>query len=108
MEMTSTNVKRFFRRHFGIPVRCRTVRVERPFVQVWIESEPRTRFDDPMVYRHQFPPKLGNELLRIVYGPDTAIAFPAGNIRQVSISLSGDEWDQLVELYEPAAAQVSA
>jgi hypothetical protein len=103
----SAEIKQYFKK-LGIPVRVRTVAVKNPFVQVWIESTGDIKTPEypygKMVYDHEFPIGLRQNLLKIIYGND----FPekqkalgcsdssAGNVQSNRLSFSESEWRELM------------
>ena len=97
--MKAAEIKQFFKKHFDIPVRVRTVAVKRPFVQIWIPC------GDGMTYSHRFPDQLGNHCVKIIYGADSTLANQnwAGNTQPYSLSLDAEEWAKLQAIYEPQA-----
>lgn len=99
--MKSAEIKQFFKKHFNIPVRVRTVAVKTPFVQVWIPSTSKNH--EPLKYDHAFPATLGKQLLKIVYpnSPTLQAQTWAGNIGAYSLSMNESEWLQLKAIYEP-------
>lgn len=99
--MKSAEIKKFFKTHFNIPVRVRTVQVKRKFVQVWIPVTPVPGSRE-LRHEHSFPPELGRQLLKIIYpnSPTLHNQAWAGNIAPHSLSLDGDEWAKLKALYE--------
>lgn len=101
--MKASEIKKFFKDNFGIPVRVRTVAVKHPFAQVWIENqEPDHR--KPLRYDHEFPAELGQRLLDIIYGGQTEnIRFPAGNVERHRMSFSAEQFDKLKAFYPPKA-----
>lgn len=93
--INGVEVKRWFKDKCGIPVRVRTVKVKNPFVQVWICSLTNPSSTAPLRYSHQFPPKLRNALLRIIYGEKWGSSTYGGNVQANSISMDEHEWESL-------------
>jgi hypothetical protein len=107
----STEIKQYFKT-IGIPVSVNTVAVKHPFVQVWIKSEPYTNHREPLRYNYEFPVALRQKLLVIIYGSNFVAQqkavgcsdSAAGNIRAHSLSVTENEWRQLMQDIERAEA----
>lgn len=69
------------------------------WVSVWIKSEPIKRFNDPIVYKGEFPHADRARALTIVYGRDLSIndSASAGNIRPHSMAMAEFEWVKFFE-----------
>ncbi len=92
--MKSSEIKQYFKK-LGIPVRVRIVACKHPFAHVWIE--PATKHPDALSYDHIFPLELRQKLLRIIYGNvEWTAGGNAGNVSQVGLSFSADEWNKLI------------
>jgi hypothetical protein len=96
MILNAVNIKRFFKKQFGIPVRVSKVPVKHPFFQVWIENAEKDH-RKPLRYEHEFPVEMGQKLLDFIYGPGTP--FPAGNVQLHRLSFDEREWEHLLSHY---------
>ena len=97
-EITAPWVKRFFKDHFGIPIRVRNAGNLSRFIGFRIQPESHPNHRHGIVYKHHFPAELGNRCLRIVYPNSEQLCSQdwAGNVQEHSISMLQSEFRQLV------------
>lgn len=95
--LTAPWVKRFFKKHLGIPVQVKNAGSQK-WVSVWINPSNQTKHWEPLVYNHQFPAELGNRCMRLVYrgSPNLCEQFWGGNITAHSIAMYGREFRELL------------
>lgn len=103
-DLEAPALKRFFKRHFGIPVRVNTGKGKAGWLNVWIQSERWKPGDPPekrhaLIYKHQFPPELGSLCMRTVYAGHEGLENQnwGGNISGHSISMKKSEWVKVLQ-----------
>lgn len=102
--ITGVELKRFFKKHFGIPVVAEGVRGGRDngWASVRIRPRPMASYRDPLIYDQEFPAELRSRCLQLVYPNHPALAqqTSAGNIESHSLAMSGSQWVALIAHYE--------
>lgn len=95
--LTAPWLKRFFKAHFGIPVRVEGANRD-SYVTIWIPCDRSVDHRQPIVYHHQFPAELGRRCMNIVYkGSDKLTQQDwGGNIGSHSIAMLGHELRELL------------
>lgn len=98
----AVSLKRFFKKHFGIPVRVSTGTGKSRYIEARIAPVKTARHTDPLRYDHQYPAELGNQCLRIVYpnSPGLHEQNWGGNISAHMIVMRQPEWEQLIAAVE--------
>ena len=87
--------KRFFKAHFGIPVRVQSG----GYIQVWIQSCKQKSFCDPLKYDHLFPDWFGNLCMRTVYAKSEKLSAQnwGGNIQVHSVAMHEPQWRKVLQ-----------
>ena len=107
---SAVELKRFFKRFYGIPVRVNTSQTvnPNPYIQAWIKMAAplpgESRVHGPVRYDHLFPPELGNCCMRIVYPASAELSLQTygGNIQSNMITMRRSQWVELLEILEPS------
>ncbi len=97
-EPDATNLKRFFKQKFGIPVRVHTGTGKGQWIRINICHNREKTTRQSLVYDHTFPPELGQRCLTIIYGKDSSTSQQswAGNVMSTNIAMHRHEWIQLL------------
>lgn len=91
MEITATNLKKFFK-GMGLPVRGNS---SKHYVRVWIDYEV---IDKKIVYSHEFPLEFRVKCLNVIYpGMQGNERGSAGNVSAHGIAMGREEWKKVLE-----------
>ena len=98
----AVSLKRFFKERFGIPVRVRTSPTKSKYINVWIPSNKRSSFNEPLSYSHHFPfEELGRRCLEAIYPNNPTLHDHwCGNVEPHSISMVPKEWERVLQVLE--------
>lgn len=92
--MKSTDLKRWFKQQFGIPVRVELN--SRVYILPKKTENPR----DPLEYEHQFPLELGQKCLALQYpGEPKMHTYWSGNIHSNQIVMNPNQWQLIMQMY---------
>jgi len=99
--MTAVEIKRWFKKHFDIPVRVTTGSSKNPYQCVWIQRRQTERHTDPLVYDYAFPLEFGQACLRVIYPDHSSLQERwCGNVSSNSISMHIGQWEEVLRAWE--------
>lgn len=105
--VTAVELKRFFKRQYGIPVLANT---GKNYCGVRIKPNPYTNHRDPITYPYSFPLEFGIRCLRVIYpNSPTLQDHWCGNVGPHDIAMSPRQWDEVLAQFtapSPPATEV--
>lgn len=104
---SAVELKRWFKKNYGITVRAEAAKKAGGWTGVYIPSLPREKgeaFNAPIRYSASFPPEFRRRCLAAVYGPESSLAKQdsAGNIMSYSIAMLVGQWEAVLAQPVPA------
>lgn len=90
--MKAHEIKAWFKKTYGIPVRFKGGNKPSSYCGVWIASDRNDLHK--LTYSHRFPDELGNEIMRIVYAGSEQLCAQnwGGNIEPHQIYMHPSQW----------------
>lgn len=97
--ITSNVVKKWLKAEFGLKVRATTTSTVQKWIMVRIVPSRHEPAKGVLEYDSEFPKEFGTFCLRVIYGQDTTITFPAGNVDKHSVSMTEKQWATVLETW---------